>query len=72
MKRKVYIYVCMALAFILYACQLTQTDTKQLQEKQRRAEQQTAVLCEALQHSVSLDTIRVIAEKEKDIFFIEF
>ena len=72
MKRKVYIYVCMALAFILYACQLTQTDTKQLQEKQRRAEQQTAVLCEALQHSVSLDTIRVIAEKEKDIFFYVF
>ena len=41
-------------------------------ERQAQAEQQTAALCEALQHNASLDSIRAIAEQNADIFFYVF
>ena len=45
---------------------------KALLSKQHIAEQRTAELCEALQHTASLDTIRAIAEKDEQVLFYVF
>lgn len=59
---------CMALV----ACQSGFTDEARLAKRQAYAEEQTAQLCEALEHGVSLDSIRLIAEKDDDVFFYIF
>ena len=41
-----------------------------LAERQQEAEQQTAVLCEALLHNASLDSIRAIAEGKNTQFYV--
>ena len=48
------------------------SDAKRLAARKTYAEQRTAVLCEALEHNASLDSIRVIAEKEEDVLFYVF
>jgi len=60
------------LLLTLWSCRTTGSEAQQLQMREERAERQTAVLCEALIHNSSMDTIRAIAEKEKDIFFYVF
>ena len=47
-------------------------EQKRLAERQAQAEQQTAALCEALQHNASLDSIRLIAERNEDVLFYVF
>ena len=56
----------------LVACQSGFTDEARLAKRQAYAEEQTAQLCEALEHGVSLDSIRLIAEKDDDVFFYIF
>ena len=45
---------------------------KALEAKQRIAEQRTELLCNALLHNSSLDTIRAIAEKDDNVLFYVF
>ena len=59
---------CMALV----ACQSGFTDEARLAKRQAHAEVQTERLCEALEQDVSLDSIRLIAEKDDDVFFYIF
>ena len=48
------------------------SDEERLAKRQQQAEQQTAVLCDALIHNSSLDTIRTIAEKDPNTLFYIF
>jgi len=50
------------LAVCMTACHSDASEAKRLAQRMAYAEQQTAVLCDALQHNASLDTIRAIAE----------
>ena len=43
-----------------------------LEKRKMHAEQQTARLCDALIHNTSLDSIRAIAEQDKNLFFYVF
>ena len=72
MRRKGYILVLLALIAGLCGCHSGATGDKKLLEREKYAEQQTHLLCEALQHNASLDTIRAIAEKDDDIFYYVF
>ena len=72
MRRKGYILVLLALIAGLCGCRSGATGDKKLLEREKYAEQQTHLLCEALQHNASLDTIRAIAEKDDDIFYYVF
>ena len=66
-------YISFIACLILFvACHGTSSEAKRLAERQAQAEQQTAALCEALQHNASLDSIRAIAEQNTDIFFYVF
>ena len=62
----------LVVVLLFVACHGTSSEEKRLAERQAQAEQQTAALCEALQHSASLDSIRAIAEQNADIFFYVF
>ena len=71
--RKIRRYISFIACLILFvACHGTSSEEKRLAERQAQAEQQTAALCEALQHNASLDSIRAIAEQNADIFFYVF
>ena len=48
------------------------TEQKRLEQRQVYAEQRTALLCDALMRTTSMDTIRAIAEKDDDLFFYVF
>ena len=66
-----YIGVCL-LAMSLWAFVSCSSDAENLQKKQQKAEQQTAVLCDALIRNTSLDSIRLIAEKDPEVLFYIF
>ena len=71
--RKIGRYISFIACLILFvACHGTSSEEKRLAARQAQAEKQTAVLCEALQHNASLDSIRAIAEQNADIFFYVF
>jgi hypothetical protein len=48
------------------------SDSSDIQKRQEYAERQTVVLCDALLHNASLDSIRAIAEQQNDVFFYVF
>ena len=72
MKRLWYIVFLTVILFSFMACRSESSQQKRLQQKQAMAEQRTAALCEALEHNVSLDTIRAIAEQDEQVFFYVF
>ena len=63
--------IWIVLAALMASCG-GRSEEKQLQKKQAYAERQTTALCDALQHNVSLDSIRSIAEKDADVVFYVF
>ena len=56
---------------VLGACRSASAE-KQLTKREAAAEKQTVVLCDALIHNAPLDSIRAIAESDKDILFYVF
>jgi len=56
---------------VLTACHSASSDRRR-QEQQTYAERQTALLCEALERGSSLDSIRAIAERSKEVLFYVF
>ena len=65
-------WAVLLLALCLTACHSDASEAKRLAKSQAYAEHQTAVLCEALQHNVSLDSIRAVAEQSEEVFFYIF
>ena len=63
--------VILLTVWLLPACQSSSQERK-LAERQVLAEKQTAELCEALNKSASMDTIRLIAERNEDVLFYVF
>ena len=57
---------------LLVACQAGFSDEGRLAKRQVHAEQRTALLCDALDRGVPIDSIRFIAEKDDDLFFYIF
>ena len=57
---------------LLVACQAGFSDEGRLAKRQAHAEQRTALLCDALDRGVPIDSIRFIAEKDDDLFFYIF
>lgn len=57
---------------LLVACQAGFSDEGRLAKRQSHAEQRTALLCDALDRGVPIDSIRFIAEKDDDLFFYIF
>lgn len=72
--RKIHLIFLWTFLFVLMcllpACR--QTGEKALAKRQARAEQRTALLCDALQRGAPIDTIRAITEYEEDLFFYIF
>ena len=70
--RKIGRYIVILLTvWLLPACQSSSQERK-LAERQVLAEKQTSELCEALNKSASMDTIRLIAERNEDVLFYVF
>ena len=57
---------------LLVACQAGFSEEGRLAKRQAHAEQRTALLCDALDRGVPIDSIRFIAEKDDDLFFYIF
>lgn len=57
---------------LLVACQAGFSEEERLAKRQTHAEQRTALLCDALDRGVPIDSIRFIAEKDDDLFFYIF
>ena len=57
---------------LLVACQAGLSEEGRLAIRQAHAEQRTALLCDALDRGVPIDSIRFIAEKDDDLFFYIF
>lgn len=57
---------------LLVACQAGLSEEGRLAKRQAHAEQRTALLCDALDRGVPIDSIRFIAEKDDDLFFYIF
>ena len=57
---------------LLVACQAGFSEEERLAKRQAHAEQRTALLCDALDRGVPIDSIRFIAEKDDDLFFYIF
>lgn len=71
--RKIGRYISFIACLILFAaCHGTSSQERKLAERQMQAEKQTQELCEALNRNVSLDSIRLIAERNEDVLFYVF
>lgn len=71
--RKIGRYISFIACLILFAaCHGTSSQERKLAERQMQAEKQTQELCEALNHNMSLDSIRLIAERNEDVLFYVF
>ena len=57
---------------LLVACQAGFSEEGRLAKRQVHAEERTALLCDALDRGVPIDSIRFIAEKDDDLFFYIF
>ena len=57
---------------LLVACQAGFSEEERLAKRQAHAEERTALLCDALDRGVPIDSIRFIAEKDDDLFFYIF
>lgn len=57
---------------LLVACQAGFSEEGRLAKRQAHAEERTALLCDALDRGVPIDSIRFIAEKDDDLFFYIF
>ena len=57
---------------LLVACQAGLSEEGRLAKRQAHAEERTALLCDALDRGVPIDSIRFIAEKDDDLFFYIF
>ncbi len=62
----------LVVVLLLTACHGTSSQERKLAERQMQAEKQTQELCEALNRNVSLDSIRLIAERNEDVLFYVF
>lgn len=71
--RKIGRYISFIACLILFAaCHGTSSQERKLAERQMQAEKQTQELCEALNHNMSLDSIRLIAERNEGVLFYVF
>ena len=70
--RKIGQSIVILLAVILCAACRSSSQERKLAEQQMQAEKQTQELCEALNRNVSLDSIRLIAERNEDVLFYVF
>lgn len=71
--RKIGRYISFIACLILFAaCHGTSSQERKLAERQMQAEKQTQELCEALNRNMSLDSIRLIAERNEDVLFYVF
>lgn len=68
MSKKTIIWLLMS----LFLCACHNGAERGRAERVKLAEQRTAMLCRALEHNASLDTIRAIAEKDEQVFFYVF
>lgn len=57
---------------LLVACQAGLSEEGRLAKRQTHAEERTALLCDALDRGVPIDSIRFIAEKDDELFFYIF
>ena len=64
--------VVLAIIFTLISLFGCSSDSSDISKRQDYAERQTAVLCDALLHNASLDSIRTIAEQDEEVFFYVF
>ena len=69
-QHPIFLPVLLVLMCLLPACR--HSGEKALAKRQTHAEQRTALLCNALERSAPIDTIRAIAEHEDDLFFYIF
>ena len=72
MQKIIHFIAVLGLILSFTACHSTSSEEKQLAKRKIYAEQQTNVLCDALEHNTSLDSIRAIAEKNDDVLFYVF
>ena len=64
-------FLLSGLFLTFFSCHHSWKD-KDLMQRQDAAVHQTSVLCEALEHGASIDSIRAIAERTEDVFFYVF
>ena len=72
MQKIIHFIVVLGLLWTLSACHATSSEEKKLAKREAHAEQQTALLCDALKRNAPLDTIRAIAEQDEDVLFYIF
>lgn len=70
--RKIIHFFCLAAFICFFAACHSSSAEKQLAKREMAAEQRTAMLCEALLHNSSLDSIRTIAEYDENTLFYVF
>ena len=74
MQKIIHFIAVFGLLWCFSACQSlrSKSEERRLAERQTYAEQRTAILCDALVRNAPMDSIRTIAEKDKDLFFYIF
>lgn len=69
---KIIHFFCLAAMLCLFSSCHSASAEKQLAKRESAAEKQTELLCSALEHSASLDSIRSIAEENESVLFYVF
>ena len=74
MQKIIHFIAIFGLLWCFSACQSlrSKSEERRLAERQTYAEQRTNILCDALVRNAPMDSIRTIAEKDKDLFFYIF
>lgn len=74
MQKIIHFIAVFGLLWCFSACQSlrSKSEERRLAERQTYAEQRTNILCDALVRNAPMDSIRTIAEKDKDLFFYIF
>ena len=72
MQKIVHFIAVLGIIITFTACHSSSNGEKALLKRKAYAEQQTAILSDALLHNTSLDSIRAIAEKDEKVLFYVF